>query len=244
MKRIFVFAFLIPLFIACTKEEEDVEQSVVKIGTVENPSQSTNFYFNQDDSLRLWVLDSDIKYYRPKSDQRVIMEYVILTNKPRGSSYDHDVKIKDVYEILTKGIFDITPATQDSIGNDPIAIRDMWVTNDFLNVEFVYPGYSKTHFINLVSDATKPTTDNKVRLEFRHNNNDDYPSYNISGIVSFNIKSLRVTGSNSVDFVVHTKEFDTENAVKTYSFTYKYGNSTSPAPAKMLTMPARKAVVR
>lgn len=244
MKRILLFALLIPLFIACNKEEEDVEQSVVKIGTVENPSQLTNFYLNQDDSVRLWVIDSDIKYYRPKNDQRVIMEYVILSNKPRGSSYQHDVKLKDVYEILTKGIFNITPETQDSIGNDPVAIRDMWVTNDFLNVEFVYPGYSKTHFINLVSDATKPLTDNKVRLEFRHNDNDDYPSYNISGIVSFSIKSLRVSGSNSVDFVVHTKEFDSGNADKTYSFTYKYGTTASAAPSKQLTMPARKAVVR
>jgi hypothetical protein len=246
MKRIFLLAILIPVFIACNKEDEDVEQTVVKMGTIENPSQSTNFYFNQDDSTRVWVLNSEVKYYRPKNDQRVVMEYVKLTNKPRGSSYEHDVKLKDVYEILTKGIFNITPATQDSIGNDPVVISDMWVTGDFLNVEFVYPGYSKTHFINLVSDAIKNSTytDNKVHLEFRHNANDDYPSYNISGIASFNLNSLRVAGVNSVEFVVHTKEFY-GTTDKTYSFTYKYGTTpVAVAPAKQLAIPARKAVVR
>ncbi len=244
MKRIFLFLLIIPLFVACNKEDEEVDQKIVKMGTVENPSQSTSFYFNQDDSVRLWILSSDIKYYRPKNDQRVLLEYVILTDKPRGSSYDHDVKVTDVYEILTKNIFNITTATQDSIGNDPIAIRDMWVTNDYLNVEFIYPGYSKTHFINLVRDAANPTTDNKVRLEFRHNANNDYPSFNISGIVSFDLRSLRVTGSNSVDFVVHTKEFDYGSADKSYSFTYKYGTPAASVAPKQLVMPVRKAVVR
>jgi hypothetical protein len=246
MKRIFLLAILIPVFIACNKDEEEVEQTVVRMGTLENPSQSTSFYFNQNDSTRVWVLNSDIKYYRPKNDQRVIMEYVILTNKPTGSSYKHDVKLKDVYEVLTKGIFTITPATQDSIGNDPVVISDMWVTGDFLNVEFIYPGYSKTHFINLVNDTAKAEgySDEKVHLEFRHNANDDYPSINISGIASFNLSSLRVTGSNSVDFVVHTKEFY-GTTDKTYSFTYKYGTTpVATAPAKQFAIPARKAVVR
>jgi len=247
MKRIFLLAILIPVFIACNKDEEEAEPTVVKMGTIENPSQSTNFYLNQDDSTRVWVLNSDIKYYRPKDKQRVILEYVILTNKPTGSSYNHDVKVKDVYEILTKGIFNITTATQDSIGNDLIAIRDMWVTGDFLNVEFIYPGYSKTHFINLVSDTAKAKTytDNKVHLEFRHNDNNDYPTYNISGIVSFDISSLRATGVNSVDFVVHTKEFDYGNADKSYSFTYKYGTIPSALiPAKQPAMPVRKAIIK
>lgn len=247
MKRIFLGAILIPVLLACSKKDEVVEQTVVKMGTIENPAQSTNFYLNQDDSARVWILSSEQKYYRPKDKQRVLMEYVILTNKATESDYQHDVNLKDVYEILTKGIFNITTATQDSIGNDPITIRDMWVAGDYLNVEFVYPGYSKTHFINLVNDTAKADTytDNKAHLEFRHNANDDYPSLNISGIVSFNISSLQVTGVNSVDFVVHTKEFDYTTTDKTYSFTYKYGTAPiESAPAKQLVIPTRKAVVR
>jgi len=246
MKRFFLLAILIPLFISCSNEEEDVEQTVVKMGTIENPSQLTTFYLNQDDSTRVWVLSSDLQYYRPKNNQRVIMEYVILSNKPTGSSYKYDVKLKAVYEVLTKSIFNITPATQDSIGNDPIVVENMWVAGDFLNVEFIYPGYSKTHFINLISDAAKTSTytDNKVHLEFRHNANNDYTSLNFSGIASFDISSLRVTGTNSVDFVVHTKEFGSATNTS-YSFTYKYGTTAAAsAPAKQFAIPASKAVFR
>jgi len=248
MKRIFLFALLSTALFACKKEDAITEATVIKMGTIENPSQLTNFYLNQDDSVRVWILNSEIKYYRPKNNQRVIMEYVILSNKATGSSYSHDVKLNDVYEVLTKGIFDVTTATQDSIGNDPVVINDMWVSGDYLNVEFIYPGYSKTHFINLVSDSikNKTYTDNKAHVEFRHNANDDYPSINISGIVSFNISKLKVVGVNSVDFVVHTNEFGNTTTNRTYNFTYKYG-AASAVPytsTKRLTIPTRKAVVR
>jgi len=245
MKRIFLVAMILTLLVACNKKEEEV-QTVTRFGTIENPNQLTNFYFNQDDSIRLWILNSDIKYYRPKDGQRAIIEYVILTNKARGSSYQHDVTVKDVYEVLTKNIFTISTATQDSIGNDPIAIRDMWIAGDYLNVDFIYPGYSKTHYINLVSDTlkNKSYTDDKIHLEFRHNANSDYPSYNISGIVSFNIKTIRKAGSNTVDLVVHTKEFDSVSADKTYNLAYKYNTAPSSAAPKQLNIPARKAVIR
>jgi hypothetical protein len=38
-----------------------------------------------------------------------------------------------------KGILDITPAIEDSIGNDPIIVRDAWVSkNQLLNIELRY----------------------------------------------------------------------------------------------------------
>ena len=241
MKKIFLLALIFPLLLSCSNDEAEMNDSIVKLATVENPSQLTNFYLNLEDSTRLWVLNNDIKYYRPKDEQRVIVDYTILTEKPRGSTYDNDVKVNDIYEVLTKGIFPITASTQDSIGNDPIAITGLWVSGDFLNVEFVYPGYSKMHYITLASDASKTHTDGKVHLEFRHNANDDYPSFNISGIVCFNLKSIRKSGATSVDLVIHTTEFDYTTADKTYNRTYKYGSSASAAPERNIRIPAKKA---
>lgn len=243
MKRYFLIALIIPLFIACSKDEETLNDSIVKIATVENPSQLTNYYLNLDDSTRLLAIDSELKYYRPKDEQRVIVDYTILSHKPNGSSYDHDVRVNDIYEILTKGIFSITPTTQDSIGNDPITIQDMWIAGDFMNFEFIYPGYSKTHFVNLVKDDLKTYTDGKMHLEFRHNANDDYPSLNISGIVCFNLKSIRKAGATSVDLVIHTKEFGSSDE-RTYNYTYKYGAAASSAPEKRILIPAKRAKVK
>lgn len=244
MKKIFILALVFPLLFSCNNNEEEVEDSNVEMATVENPSQLTNFYLNLDDSSRLYVLNNDIKYYRPKNEQRVIVDYTILSNKPRGSSYDHDVKINDVYEVLTKGIFPITSATEDSIGNDPIAINGMWISGNYLNVDFIYPGYSKMHFITLASDASKTYTDNKIHLEFRHNANNDYPSFNISGVVCFNLKSLRKSGSSSVDIVIHSNEFDNGASEKTRNFTYKYGEYVALAPEQHISIPATKAKVK
>jgi hypothetical protein len=97
------------------------------------------------------------------------------------------------------------------------------------------------HYITLASDASKTYTDGKVHLEFRHNANDDYPSFNISGIVCFNLKSIRKSGATSVDLVIHTTEFDYATTEKTYTRTYKYGTSASAAPERAIRIPAKKA---
>lgn len=244
MKRLLIILLFAPLLVACSQQEELEMESVVSYATVENPNQSINFYLNRDDSTRLWVVDNEIKYYRPKNDQRVLVDYTVLTTKPRGSSYQHDVKINDVYEILTKNIFYISPATADSIGDDLIAISGIWIANDFLNIEFLYPGYSKIHYVNLVRDTTQTYTDGKIHLEFRHNANGDYPTFNISGIVAFNLKELRKVGSNSVDLVIHTNEYNSVSSEKYYNFTYKYGTTSQAAPKRTYVMPERKAQVK
>jgi hypothetical protein len=140
-----------------------------------------------------------------------------------GTSYDHKVRLNDLYEVLTKEIFNITAAIQDSIGNDQIAVSDIWIGSDYLNVEFNYAGYNKIHYINLVSDSTKKYSDNKVHLEFRHNANNDYVTYSKWGIASFNLRSLQANASaDSINLVICTKEFGTPTD-KTYNLTYNLG---------------------
>ena len=193
-----------------------------------------------DDKTPLRTASSAISYYRPKDGQRVILNYSILSNKPAGSEYKHDIRINDVYEVLTKGIFNITSATEDSIGNDNIHIERIWVGSDYLNVEFAYPGYNRTHYINLVSDNAKTYTDGKIHLEFRHNANSDFPNYNKWGYVSFDLKSLRQLGKNSVDLVIHTNEFNSGN--QTYAITYDYGTKQVEKVALKVKEVSEKAV--
>lgn len=244
MKRLFFLGLIIPLFIACNNDDSVSRKSYSHVATVENPSQSTRFFLNLDDSTRLWVADSYVNYYRPKNDQRVIANYSILSKKNDTIAHDYDVVLNDVYEILTKPVFNITAETQDSIGNDPVQIRRMWVANDHLTVEFSYPGSAKVHFINLVFDASKSYSDNKVHLEFRHNANDDYPSFYMTGIASFNLKSIQVPNASSVDLVIHTKEYSGSSADKTYNFTYKYGTENVLQKEPVLSMPTRKALAK
>lgn len=242
MKRVLFFFMLIPLFTACNDNDPDysLDKFVTDLVTIENPDQATTFFMHTDDSTRLWTIATNLKYYRPKDGQRVIANYTLLSDKPDSAAYDHDVKLNDVYEVLTKGIFNITAATQDSIGNDNVYIEDMWIGNHFLNVEFVYPGGHKMHFINLVSDTSKVYNDGKIHLEFRHNANNDYPTYNRWGLVSFNLKSLETQATDTLSIVVHTKEFDLGE--KTYNLTYHFGSSPAGAPRRVSMKPLKALV--
>ncbi|MDR2038848.1 MAG: NigD-like protein [Bacteroidales bacterium] len=224
MKTIRNLLFLVALapvfFISCNDDKDDNTYGI-SVGMVENPDGKNQFFIDTDKGNRLFVKESRVPY-TPKDSQRVVTRFVILSEKEAGSGYNYDVALFDYYNILTKNIFNITSATQDSIGNDPISISDVWVSNDYLNVEFNYLGYSRSHFINLVSDSEKTYDDGKVHLEFRHNANGDMANRWFWGIASFNLKTLQEEGKTSLDLVIHNQNYD---GVRTYERKYTFGEA-------------------
>lgn len=242
MKKIILSALVLVLLSACQYEENDYQNRTVALATVENPRQSTDFYLIPDNGGRLKVGSSVIPYYRPVDGQRIIADYSITASTPQSSIYSHVVRLNDVYEVLTKGIFDITPSTQDSIGNDRVRINDIWISGNFLNIEFEFMGYNRVHYINLVKDAGKSYSDGKVHLEFRHNANDDYTDFVKSGIVSFNLNSLRKDNDNKVSLVIHTNEF--YNSDNTYELTYVYGTNPVSLSQKQIQMPVGNSALQ
>jgi len=226
MKKIFALIICtIVAFTACDDDDDgySLGDFWIDIATVENPDNNTAFYFLLDDNTRMWTAASDLLNYRPKNGQRILADYTLLSDRPSGSPYDHDVKLNDVYEILTKNIFEITPATQDSIGNDPIEIEDIWVGSNYLNIEFEYKGLNKIHFINLVRDRSKTYNDGRVHLEFRHNAHSDTQTYDKWGIASFDLRSLQNT--ESVQLVIHSKEYDGDEEIHELTYTPNDVNS-------------------
>lgn len=216
----------------------------ISIATVENPENNSAFIFELDNGTRMWTTASNFMNFRPVDGQRIIANYTILSDKAEGSSYDHDVKLNDFYKVLTKGIFNITHETEDSIGNDPIRIDDMWIGSNYLNVEFVYPGSNRIHYINLVHDSTEISADEKVHLEFRHNANNDYPAYNRWGVVSFDLRSLQSNAvADSVNLVIYTNEYNASEE-KTYEFTYKFDEvQLAPVGRKSILIESEKATI-
>jgi hypothetical protein len=238
LKQFSVFLLTVILFTGCFDDDGySLDKYWVDIATVENPEKNNNFFFVLDDSTRLWTAASNFYDYRPKDGQRIIANYSILWDKRQTGLYDYDVKLNDAYEVLTKGIFNVTPATQDSIGSDSLLVKDIWIGSKYLNVEFVYQGFEKVHFINLVKDAAKTYTDSKVHLEFRHNANDDLSMYNRWGVVSFDISTLKTNTADSVQLVIHVNE---PNKVedKLYELTYHY----KPTPSSVKRNLIRKSL--
>lgn len=240
MKKLLTGIIVLFLIISCNNDDVNSnDKNWQAIATVENPTLSTTFNFRLDNGDLMYTNTAGLLNYKPKDGQRIIANYSFIeTNSAASSTIKNNVKLNDAYEILTKGIFKIKPAQQDSIGNDQIEIRSIWVGSDYLNVEFVYLGYNKNHYINLVLDDAKTYTDNKTHLEFRHNANGDYPSSSKWGMASFDLKSLKANHNptDSVKLVIHTKEYGTTTD-KTYALTYKFGAPAAAQSAKNISLP-------
>jgi hypothetical protein len=223
---------LLPLFVACDNFDDDYNgysnyNYRIDIATVQNPTLTSTFSFLLDNNKLYQVTQSNDPTFIPADGQRIIANYTVLSVTKVDSTYTRKARLNDASVVLTKNIFKITPATQDSIGHDSITIKDMWIGNDYLNIEFAYFGNNKTHFINLVSDASKTYTDGKTHLEFRHKGNGDLPTYYSRGIVSFKLKSLQTGASGNVlNLAIHVK-VPYQTTEKMYDIPYYFGSTAT-----------------
>ena len=226
MKKVLIFFVLGALFSLTSCEWDDdgysLDNAWIGFGLVEKDATQGIFELRMDDGEVLFPVASDYSWHELKDNDRVLVNFTILGNKKNENHDEHYyVKINSVRKILYKGIFDITPAKEDSIGNDPIKVKDKWIKGDMLNFELKYYGGNKVHYLNLVKQPGAINLDNgPVLLELRHNNNDDSGAIPMSAIVTFDLSSLKVPGRTSTPFKIVAKGFDNEKFE--YTGEYKY----------------------
>ena len=217
---------LFSFFTSCNMDMYDDENSLnnawVGFGLIHKDSVAESFTILMDDGEILFPAKSAKFWNDFKNNDRVLTNFTILGNK---DNLNHDeqyyVEINSLRKILYKGILDITPALEDSIGNEPILVKDKWMKNNMMNFELQYRGGSKIHYINLVkqpgsvTDATGP-----VILELRHNTNGDTERIPLTAVVTFDMSALKIQGKNSTKFKVIAKGFEGNNFE--YTGEYKY----------------------
>lgn len=188
-------------------------------GLIQKDDASDSFTIKLDNGALLFPTNASYWNDDVHDNQRVLANFTILNDEQNADNpKEYDVRINSMRNILYKGIFNITPATEDSIGNDPIYVRDHWITNNMLNFELQYLGGNKIHYINLVKQPNATTE--PIVLELRHNNNDDLDRINMSAVVTFDLSSLKVAGKDSVTFKVVAKGYNDYNFE--YTGVYKY----------------------
>lgn len=161
-----------------------------------------------------------------KAGDRVLVNFTILDDEANeeGEIVKYYVRLNSAKKVLMKGILDITPENQDSIGNDPIVVQEYWISNNLLNLELKYWGKNEIHFINLIKQPGELTaTGQPFELEIRHNANDDDESIPYIALVSFKLDSLQVAGIDSIRFKV--KSTDYEGDLHEFDGVYKYGEN-------------------
>jgi len=227
MKRLlilFAAVALFSFFTGCDLDDNDysLDNAWVGFGLVKKEASAASFTIAMDDGEVLYPSTNPELVTEVLNNERVLVNFTILGNKENP---DHDeqyyVRINSLKKILYKGIFTITPAKEDSIGNDPISVKDKWIKNGILNFELKYYGGEKVHFINLVkAPGNIDPSAGPVQLELRHNNNDEGGQVPLSAFVSFDLSALKVAGRTSTPFKITAKGFDG----KTFEYTgeYKY----------------------
>ncbi len=161
-----------------------------------------------------------------EAGDRVLVNYTVLDDEVNsdGKVVTYYVKINTLKKVLMKGILDITPENEDSIGNNPIIVQKHWVTNNLLNLQLKYWGRQKIHFINLVKKPGVLTAASQpFELELRHNSNDDNEAIPFVALVSFKLDSLQVAGIDSVRFKVKSTGYD--GNLNEFNGVYKYGKN-------------------
>ncbi len=214
----------------------------ITIGNIEGDDD--NFIVVTDGGDRLYPSANAVPGYPLKDGDRLWVNYTILDDGKENSNIDYYVKINYFKDILTKGIFILTPENTDSIGHDPVWVtepdEDIWIVNDYLNIFFIYEGSPWiVHYINVVSDINEPTTPEGVPiLELRHNKNDDpYSEPPIKGFVSIDLTSLQEEGKDSVVFILRAIGRNGELSLDeelTYSYTPTGSTQTESISAKSL----------
>lgn len=160
---------------------------------------------------------------------RVLVNFTTLSDNSDGTGDPtrYLVKINNIQSILMKGILEITEENAESIGNDPIIVQDYWLTDSLLNFKLKYWGYNHTHFLNLVQDSTDLVAEEGIlKLELRHNANDDDTPISYTAFVSFSLNSLREEGKDSVKVRVSSTDYN--NVSHTFDAVFDYSELELP----------------
>ncbi len=164
--------------------------------------------------------------HKVKAGDRLMLNFTVLDDKlnDTGEVTAYYVKVNSAKTVLTKGVLDITEANKDSIGNDPIIVKETWMANGLLNFQLKYWGRNQIHYINMVKQPGKLTGQGQpFHLELRHSKNGDSEDIPYTAFVSFKLDSLQVAGLDSVRFTVTSTDYDGEPFE--YNGVYKYNEN-------------------
>lgn len=225
---------------SCLEDEDGYSLNKMRVGfgMIEQVSSDpVGYLINMDNgdvlepvasgyNLPWYYLGTNDPESRLKTGDRILINYTIIGDKTNdeGNVDSYYIKVNSVKKILLKGILDITEENQDSIGNDPIIVKEAWKTDSLLNFEIKYWGRYEVHYINLVKEPGVLTEAGQpFELELRHNANGDVEDIPYSAFVSFKLKELQVEGIDSVQFRVTSTDYEGE--VFEYEGVYHYGEN-------------------
>lgn len=202
------------LLISCDKEDGKyaIGDFIVSFGIVEKSPESTDgsYRIRLDNGDRFVTITPSPNANVIKTGERVFVNFAPFEDKVNSdNSKTIYGKINLIQGILFKDILKLSQVNNDSIGKDPVTIKESWITGDsILSVGFNYFTEGSVHTINLVDIAQGNGTDKPLIFEFHHHAKGDRLIYRASGYVSFKLNSYRIPGQHKVDFAIRYTNYD------------------------------------
>jgi len=202
------------VFTSCQKSESNysVGDFIVTFGVVESTGKDgiNNFQIQLDNGDKFIAFDQSLHLDEVKPNQRILINFApyqdVVNTDLSKTIYG---KINYVQNILYKNILPLSSAINDSIGHDPIIVRDTWVTGDsILTVDFKYYTQGSLHYINLTDISEGNGKDKPFVFELRHNARGDQKSYAASGYVSFKLNPYKIAGQHSTLFKIRYTDYE------------------------------------
>lgn len=215
--RISVFTAVLLLLLGSCKDEKP-EDYYSTLGDISISHDTV--YIRPDNDKLMWIVNKQVLGTYVKNNDRVIATFT-LSDQQKPSGVDYAIDIYALDKVLVKAVIAADTSKNDSIGDDPVDVKSIWVAKKYLNLDFYYRGGNTgiTHMINLVRKPGTIATDT-VELEIRHNNKNDH-NYNVyRGFVSFDLTSLKNDVQDSV--VLKVKAEDYSGGTYSKNLVYKF----------------------
>ena len=214
------------IFTSCLKDDDhySIGDFIVTFGTIEKKSTAVNDYvIHLDHGDKVVPVASSVPSFDIKNNQRVLVNFNPLSDeKLADSTVTYFAKIEGLRDILFKDIKKYTDVADDSMGHDPIIIKDAWIskTGGILTIDMKYYTQGSVHYINLIDNGEANGVDKPFVLELRHNARGDRKDYPAAGYVSFRLDYMKLAGKNETKFFVRYTDYDDRRI--DLPFTYKY----------------------
>ncbi|MEZ5006155.1 MAG: NigD-like C-terminal domain-containing protein [Bacteroides graminisolvens] len=183
---VLLLILIIPVLQSCDNDDDgyslgnfQVQMATVKV------INGANYCTWCSTTIRLFGQELQLFRSTKFDGQRVIANITLLGDQ--YGSYDYVAKINYLNNVLTKSVEELTETNEATFGNDPLRMRQIWLSASHLNVDFLMRMPSqKKHRISLVRNTTAESpSDGYVHLELRYNDQDDVTNYVARGLVSF-----------------------------------------------------------
>ncbi|NPA37231.1 MAG: hypothetical protein GXO47_10330 [Chlorobi bacterium] len=217
LRSLLLSSLFIVFMTGCVNDTDDVDLLYMDAAVITHYGSS--FFITTDAGLKLLAENIPFKDVFEESI-RVLIKYYLLDVAGENKEYDYLVYVTEIKEIDTKDIILINDENRDTLGSASCDFIDVWITQDYLTVNFSFFMGTKIHNFYLTYDEKEQAGDDTIVLTFRHQDNNDIPAQKLTGYVSFKLNSLKIPGKNKIEIIFKGKGFNDFEYEKNMIYSY------------------------